>query len=88
MPFTVSTTVTNPDGQSVTFVNSWTYNPPPVLTSITPNQGPQSGGTTVTLTGSGFVAGMTVLFGTQPATNVQVNPNGLTATCVTPAYVP
>lgn len=85
---TVNTTVINDDGQSVTFSNSWTWVPPPVLTSLTPNTGPQSGGTTVTLTGSGFRPGMQVLFGTQQALNVQVAQNGLTATCVTPVYAP
>lgn len=83
---TISTTVITPDGSS-TLTNSWTYNSPPVLASISPSSGPMAGGTLVTLSGSGFVAGMSVLFGSQPASNVQVQ-SPTQATCVTPAYVP
>jgi len=45
--------------------------PPPTLTSISPTSGPESGGTVVTVNGSGFVSGTTVVnFGANPATNV------------------
>jgi len=43
---------------------------PPSVTSITPDRGPVSGGTVVTINGSGFVAGSTVVFGTTAAANV------------------
>ncbi len=80
----VSVTVTNPDGQSATLVNAFTYtNPPPMITSVTPTIGPSKGGTVVTLVGSGFQNGMTVVFGTTPATNIQIG-NGGTARATTP----
>jgi hypothetical protein len=41
--------------------------PKPVVTTISPNSGPPSGGTVVTLTGSGFTGATTVYFG--PTTN-------------------
>lgn len=49
-----------------------TYTPvtPPTLTNLTPNTGPTAGGTTVTLTGSGFALGQTVRFGTNAATGM------------------
>jgi hypothetical protein len=37
--------------------------PRPAITSVSPNSGPTTGGTTITITGTGFVAGSTVLIG-------------------------
>jgi hypothetical protein len=45
--------VTNPDNQSDTLTNGYTYNAPTV-TGISPNSGPSTGGTFVTVTGTGF----------------------------------
>ena len=45
---------------------------PPTLSAISSSQGPSSGGTAVTLTGSGFQAGATVTIGGTVATNVSV----------------
>ncbi len=39
----------------------------PIITSISPNQGPATGGTAVTLTGSGFTGATSVKFGTTAA---------------------
>jgi hypothetical protein len=58
---TVTVTVTTPGGTSN--AKAYTYLPLPVLTSITPAAGKTAGGTTVTLMGSGFVAGAMVDFG-------------------------
>lgn len=55
------------------------------ITSVFPNLGPLSGGQTITLTGAGFAAGMTVTLGSADCTNVQVV-NSTQATCVTPPY--
>ncbi|MFZ5440937.1 MAG: IPT/TIG domain-containing protein [Myxococcota bacterium] len=55
----------------------------PVLTSISPTRGPLAGSTTVTLTGTSFVAGATVAFGGNPATVTFENDRRLLA--VTPA---
>ncbi|TDC38779.1 LPXTG cell wall anchor domain-containing protein [Micromonospora sp. 15K316] len=58
---------------------------PPTAASINPDEGPQSGGQTVTITGSGFVPGnTTVTFDGTPATNVVVAPGGTSLTAVTP----
>jgi len=37
--------------------------PPPTVTKVSPDEGPEAGGTHVTITGSGFVAGATVTIG-------------------------
>jgi IPT/TIG domain-containing protein len=43
-----------------------------IATAISPTAGPISGGTAVTLTGSGFREGATVTFGGTPAADVRV----------------
>lgn len=45
--------------------------PPPTLTSIDPEEGVQAGGTEVTLTGSDFIDGATVMFGGVAAASVE-----------------
>ena len=58
---------------------------PPTASSIDPDSGPQSGGQTVTITGSGFVPnGTSVTFDGVPATDVVVDPSGTSLTAVTP----
>jgi hypothetical protein len=85
----VAVTVTNTDAQAGTLNNGYTYavsNPAPTVGSITPNAGPIVGGTSVTITGSGFLAGATVTLGGTAATNVNVvGSTSITAT--TPAHV-
>jgi hypothetical protein len=49
------------------------------VTTVSPAQGPLSGGTTVTLTGSNFGSGSVVSFGGTPATTTFVNASQLTA---------
>jgi len=46
------------------------YNPPPSLSTISPNAGGLGGGTVVTLTGANFVSGASVTFGGVAATAV------------------
>ncbi len=41
--------------------------PPPTVASITPAEGPSGGGTTVTITGTGFLPGASVQIGTETA---------------------
>jgi hypothetical protein len=55
-----------------------------VLTAAAPGVGPVAGGTLVTLTGSGFIHGMTVTFSGEAATDVTVV-DYRTLTCRTPA---
>ncbi len=78
--------VTNTDAQSGTLTNGYTYrNPAPTVTSITPNTGTTAGGTSVTIAGTGFVAGATVSLGGTAATAVNVvSSTSITAT--TPAH--
>ncbi len=45
---------------------------PAVLTSVSPSSGPETGGTSVTLTGEDFAEGATVTFGTSAARNVSI----------------
>jgi hypothetical protein len=57
---------------------------PPTVSSVTPASGTTAGGTPVTITGTGFLAGATVTFGGSTATNVTVvSSTSITAT--TPA---
>jgi hypothetical protein len=57
----------------------------PTVSSVTPNIGPTSGGKAVTIAGSNFLSGATVMFGTVPATSVTfVSAAKLTA--VTPKH--
>jgi hypothetical protein len=45
----------------------------PVITGLTPSSGPLSGGTVVTITGTGFTGATTVWFGTTAVTSLTVN---------------
>lgn len=59
----VDVTVATPDGTSATSAaDQYVYGPPGV-TAVTPNTGPPAGGNTVTISGSGFVPGARVQFG-------------------------
>src|SRR5438874_5045825 len=81
---TVHLVVRNTDVQSVTLTNGYTYtgtNPAPTVSAITPNSGSTGGGTRVTITGTGFLAGATVSLGGTAATGVTVvNSTSITAT--------
>ncbi len=84
---TVDVVVTNTDGQSGTLTGGFTYSVgPPVPVSILPTSGPASGGTTVTINGSGFQAGATVNLEGTPATVTSVT--ATTIKFVTPPGVP
>lgn len=62
------------------------YVPAPTVLSVTPNVGPEAGGTTVTIRGTDFDGATNVTFGGVPATSVTyISPTELTA--VTPAGV-
>ena len=56
----------------------------PVVSAVNPPNGPATGGTPVTITGTNFAAGATVTFGGTAATNVVVV-NSATITAMTPA---
>jgi hypothetical protein len=79
---TVNVTVTGPGGVSILSpADQFTYAPAPTVTAISPAQGPASGGTTATITGTSFSGAPVVDFGTVAATNVVVvSPTQITAT--------
>jgi hypothetical protein len=69
----VAVAVRNPDGQSATLADGFTFTgPAPILSSVSPTSGPSTGGTSVTLTGQNFVSGATVTFGGAAASSVVV----------------
>ena len=71
---TVNVTVTTAGGTSVTATaNQFTYLPAPTVTSVSPNFGPQAGGTSVTITGTDLSGATAVLFGATTATSYVVN---------------
>ena len=77
--------VTNTSGASATRAAAFTYTAvAPTLTSVSPTSGPTAGGTTITLTGTGFVSGATVRVGGTSATSVTVV-SGTQITARTPA---
>jgi hypothetical protein len=66
---TVNVTVTTPSGTSPTStVDVFTYGP--VVTLVSPNAGPNSGGTLVTITGTSLANATAVFFGTTQATTI------------------
>jgi len=82
--------VTNPNGESGTLSGWFSYDSTqaPVLTSVTPNEGPGYLSYWVNITGSGFspTGGTThVTFGGVQATNVSVN-SSTTLSCYTPVH--
>lgn len=60
--------------------------PGPAVTSVLPTSGPASGGTPVTISGSGFLSGASVKIGGTAATSVTVV-NSTTITATTPAHL-
>ncbi len=70
---TVNVSVTTSLGTSPSSAASqFTYTNAPVVTGLTPSSGPESGGTTVTVTGLQFTGTTSVDFGTVPATSFTV----------------
>jgi len=84
----VDVVVTNTDGQTFTLKGGFTYaNPPepPTVTSVSPASGSLKGGTTVTISGTGFNKGAVVTFGGSMATTIVVI-NSTTILAATPAH--
>ena len=70
----VNVTVTNPDGQAGTLTNGLMYQfPAPTITQISPTTASPKGGAGITITGTNFVSGATVMFGANSATAVTFN---------------
>jgi uncharacterized protein YciI len=82
---TVSVTV---NGLTGNLTNGFTYStlsPAPTVTSVSPNSGPATGATSVTVTGTNFASGAIVTFGGAAATHVVVS-SSTTITATTPAH--
>ncbi|HSH55550.1 MAG TPA: IPT/TIG domain-containing protein [Candidatus Limnocylindrales bacterium] len=77
--------ITNPDGQTATLVNGFTYVAPPTLSTVSPTSGVVTGGTKLTLSGTNFVSGVTVTVGGAAATSVAVV-SGTSITALAPAH--
>ena len=74
--------VTNPDALFGQRFNGYTYVQAPTLASVSPINGPLTGGQLVTVTGTNFFTGMTVDLGGSACTSVSVS-NSTSLTCVT-----
>jgi hypothetical protein len=83
---TVNVTVTTPGGTSpASQAGQFTYIvAAPTVSGLSPNSGPATGGTLVTIAGTGFTGATAVHFGTAAATNVTVV-SGTTITADSPA---
>jgi|GEM_PF-584786 len=81
----VHVVVTNPDTQSGILTSGYTYVAgQPTITSIAPNAGPTTGGTSVLITGTNLTDATSVSFGGLPATSYTVDSN-TQITAVAPA---
>lgn len=75
---TIEVTVTTPEGTSPDFdvlVVDTPLSFSPLITSMNPSVGSSTGGTLVTLSGTGFTGTTTVLFGSTPASFTVINDN-------------
>ncbi|HEV7920728.1 MAG TPA: IPT/TIG domain-containing protein [Thermoanaerobaculia bacterium] len=79
----VSVTVTNPDSQSGSSAGFSYTAAGPFIGSVTPGTGSTAGGTTITISGTGFASGATVTIGGVAASHV-VFVDASTLTAVTP----
>jgi hypothetical protein len=71
---TVDVHVVNRAGASAaSAADQFSYLSPPTVTGLSPGSGPATGGTIVTITGTGFSGNVSVQFGTAPAPAITVN---------------
>jgi hypothetical protein len=74
-------------GSSLTVdMGAFEYHPAPTVTRLSPTSGPEAGGTSVTITGTGFTDATAVKFGTTAATSFTVN-SDTSITVTSPAGV-
>lgn len=84
-PGAVGVVVQSPNGDSSP--GTFTYDPAAAITGLTPTSGPETGGTIVTITGSGFTGATGVTFGGDSGTSFTVN-SDTKITVTTPAHAP
>jgi len=82
---TVALSVTNTDAQEGTLASAFSYRAAPTVTAASPSTGSAAGGTVVTLSGTGFLAGASVSFGGVLGTSVTVD-SASKITVATPAH--
>lgn len=76
----VDITVTNSGGTSATSsLDVFNYLPVPTITGLGTNSGPVAGGSSVAITGTGFIAGTIIKFGTTTATSITNSATSITA---------
>ncbi|WP_158638038.1 putative Ig domain-containing protein [Sphingomonas ginsenosidivorax] len=68
----VTVAVSAPGGTG-SLANAYTYVAAPTVSAVAPGTGPSAGGQSVVITGNGFVAGSTVLFGATAAVAVTID---------------
>jgi hypothetical protein len=78
-------TVTTPQGTSITSIADLYAYGVPVVSDVSPDTATLAGGTAVTVTGSGFVPGVVVSFGSVPGTEVSINATGTSLQVTSPA---
>jgi hypothetical protein len=84
----VDVTVSTTSAPAATDHDGFTYVAPPTINAtdgVTPDSGPTTGGTPVTITGTGFTGATAITFGGVPATQVLVSPDGTSIDATTPA---
>jgi hypothetical protein len=79
----VDVVVTGPGGDG-TLTGGYTYITPATPASVTPNQGPEDGGTDVTIAGLAFTGATGVMFGPGNPADDFVVVSGTSITCTTP----
>ena len=82
---TLDVTVITPGGTSATgSSDKFSYVPLPAVTKVSPDKGPEAGGTSVTITGTNFSEATAVEFGSAGATSFKVV-SATSITAVSPA---
>ncbi len=81
---TVDVQVTSPYGYTGTLASSYRYNSTPAISSVSPSGGPPNATTNISITGTSFTAGATVLVGSGTCTGVTVV-SSTQITCTVPA---
>ena len=82
---TVDVTVTTPGGTSATgSADHFSYVPAPTVTGVSPNSGPEGGGTSVTISGTNFTGATEVKFGSTNAASFKVD-SATSITATSPA---
>jgi LPXTG-motif cell wall-anchored protein len=87
-PATVGVVVNDPSAAGAGRPLSYTFQPVTRIDGVTPDEGPDSGGTTVTITGQCFAGATAVYFGDRQAARYTVNADGTVITAVTPISNP